>query len=129
MRESCKYFQRRTYASGDGAQFCALGLAPEAPWRCPDHCPRFTRRPERLAMEFPSEPAAPAAPPSGAAGQPTVEPALHPDAVVLLSSAEEIISAVGPEIQAEQRRQRLEQARRAESWWGKLKGRSPRWPR
>ncbi|MGH9171498.1 MAG: hypothetical protein ACRD0Z_11595 [Acidimicrobiales bacterium] len=44
MREECKHFQSRTYASGEVARFCVLGLAPEAPWRCPDDCPRYSRR-------------------------------------------------------------------------------------
>jgi hypothetical protein len=44
MREECKHFQSRTYASGEVARFCVLGLAPEAPWRCPDDCPRYVRR-------------------------------------------------------------------------------------
>ena len=44
MREECKHFQSRTYASGEVARFCVLDLAPEAPWRCPDDCPRYERR-------------------------------------------------------------------------------------
>ncbi|MGH8995091.1 MAG: hypothetical protein ACRDYB_03500 [Acidimicrobiales bacterium] len=44
MREECKHFQSRTYAAGEVARFCVLDLAPEAPWRCPDDCPRYERR-------------------------------------------------------------------------------------
>jgi hypothetical protein len=44
MREECKHFQSRTYSSGEVARFCVLDLAPEAPWRCPDNCPRYQRR-------------------------------------------------------------------------------------
>jgi hypothetical protein len=44
MREECKHFQSRTYASGEVARFCVLDLAPEAPWRCPDNCARYERR-------------------------------------------------------------------------------------
>ncbi len=44
MREECKHFQSRTYASGEVARFCVLDLAPEAPWRCPADCPKFARR-------------------------------------------------------------------------------------
>jgi hypothetical protein len=44
MREECKHFQSRTYASGEVARFCVLDLAPEAPWRCPDDCPCYERR-------------------------------------------------------------------------------------
>jgi len=44
MREECKNFQSRTYASGEVARFCLLDLAPEAPWRCPDNCPKYAPR-------------------------------------------------------------------------------------
>jgi len=44
MREECKHFQSRTYASGEVARFCVLDLAPEAPWRCPQDCPCYERR-------------------------------------------------------------------------------------
>src|SRR5271169_5613266 len=44
MREECKHFQSRTYASGEVARFCVLNLAPEAPWRCPTNCPGYERR-------------------------------------------------------------------------------------
>ncbi len=39
MREECKHYQCRTYASGEVARFCELDLAPEAPWRCPETAP------------------------------------------------------------------------------------------
>ncbi len=44
MREECKHFQSRTYETGDIARFCSLDLAPEAPWRCPEDCPKYERR-------------------------------------------------------------------------------------
>src|SRR5580704_17686249 len=44
MREECVNFQSRTYDSGEAARFCRLDLAPEAPWRCPDNCPKYRRR-------------------------------------------------------------------------------------
>lgn len=44
MREECKHFQSRTYASGEVARYCQLDLAPEAPWRCPTQCPKYERR-------------------------------------------------------------------------------------
>ena len=44
MREECKHFQSRTYASGEVARFCVLDLAPEAPWRCPADCASYERR-------------------------------------------------------------------------------------
>lgn len=44
MRQECKHFESRTYAHGDTIRRCALDLAPDAPWRCPDDCPRYERR-------------------------------------------------------------------------------------
>jgi hypothetical protein len=44
MRQDCKYFESRSYPNGDTVRKCDLDLAPEAPWRCPEHCPKFTRR-------------------------------------------------------------------------------------
>lgn len=46
MREDCCHYESRTYDDGEVARFCTLGLAPEAPWRCPDDCPRY----ERIAL-------------------------------------------------------------------------------
>lgn len=44
MRTECKNFESRTYASGDTVRKCNLDLAPEAPWRCPEDCPKYERR-------------------------------------------------------------------------------------
>ena len=44
MREDCRHYQSRTYASGEVARFCVLDMAPDAPWRCPDNCPVYERR-------------------------------------------------------------------------------------
>ena len=44
MRTDCRHFESRTFANGDAVRSCKLGLAPEAPWRCPDPCAKFDRR-------------------------------------------------------------------------------------
>jgi hypothetical protein len=44
MRQDCKYFESRTYSNGETVRKCDLDLAPEAPWRCPADCPKYTRR-------------------------------------------------------------------------------------
>ncbi len=44
MRSDCKHFQTRSYPSGDTVRKCALDLAPEAPWRCPETCESYERR-------------------------------------------------------------------------------------
>jgi hypothetical protein len=41
MREDCRHFESRAYPGGETARFCVLDLAPEAPWKCPDQCPRY----------------------------------------------------------------------------------------
>jgi hypothetical protein len=44
MRQDCKYFESRTYASGETVRKCDLDLAPEAPWRCPADCAKYAPR-------------------------------------------------------------------------------------
>lgn len=44
MKTECKHFESRTYRSGDTVRKCNLGLAPDAPWRCPDDCGSYERR-------------------------------------------------------------------------------------
>jgi hypothetical protein len=41
MREDCRHFESRSYPGGETARFCVLDLAPEAPWKCPDDCPKY----------------------------------------------------------------------------------------
>ena len=99
MREECKHFQSRTYASGESARFCVLDLAPEAPWRCPDNCPRYARRLADVGwtIEGLVRPSVPAEPEM-------IE--LNDDAAALLDEAEDILNVAGPEILAEVERQR-----------------------
>src|SRR5438552_268934 len=44
MRQDCKQFESRTYPNGETVRKCNLDLAPEAPWRCPEDCPKYERR-------------------------------------------------------------------------------------
>ena len=44
MRTECKNFESRSYPNGDTVRKCNLDLAPDAPWRCPDDCPKYERR-------------------------------------------------------------------------------------
>jgi hypothetical protein len=99
MREHCKHFQSRTYASGEVARFCVLDLAPEAPWRCPDDCPKYERRMADVGWSL------------GSLVRPSVpeEPdmiELNDDAAALLDHAEDILNAAGPDILAEVEKQR-----------------------
>lgn len=108
MREECKHFQSRTYASGEVARFCILDLAPEAPWRCPDNCPRYEPRYADAGWEHGT----------------LVEPALEeepeaPGADVgeLLDQAEDIVNEVAPDILEEVRHDEEKDARRKRRWW------------
>jgi len=103
MREDCRYFQSRTYATGEVARFCVLNLAPEAPWRCPADCPRY--QPDVIDGTFVV----------GSLARPPVEnePVGLPGEVgELLDTADAIVTAAGPEIVADIQRQR--EGRR---WW------------
>ncbi len=105
MREDCKHFQSRTYASGEVARLCLLDLAPEAPWRCPEDCASYEHRladvtwthGSLVAPPVESEPEEPAGDVSG-----------------LLASAEEIVDAVAPEELAEVEAEEDRAARRSQ---------------
>ena len=103
MREDCRHFQSRTYSSGEAARFCVLNLAPEAPWRCPDACPRY--QPDIIDGTFVV----------GSLGRQPVEeePELPgEDVAELLDAADLIVTAAGPEIVAE-----VERERQSRPWW------------
>ena len=107
MRQDCKHFESRTYPNGDTVRKCDLDLAPQAPWRCPADCPRYTRRlvdvnwkhGTLVTPETPEEP-----------------PGLDDDdgsIAALLDAAEDIVNAAGPSLvdEVEAERQRTAQPR------------------
>lgn len=98
MRVECKHYESRTYANGDTVRKCDLDLAPEAPWRCPDRCPKFERRLADVNWQYGTmvAPPTPAEPDAQAIGD-------------LLDSAEDIINAAGPQILAEVEAERAAQ--------------------
>ena len=102
MRTNCKYYESRTYASGETVRKCDLDLAPEAPWRCPENCPAFELRLVDVNWEHGSL----LTPPT-----PT-EPPLGEGASRVLDEAEEIINAAGPEILAD-----LAEKEGRPRWW------------
>lgn len=110
MREECKHFQSRTYSNGEVARFCVLDLAPEAPWRCPDNCPRYERRLADAGWIH------------GSLVDPPVEdePPFDSSAGALLDEAEDIVNAAGPSIVAnEEKRREVEDGG---PWWKRLRG-------
>ncbi len=116
MRQDCKYFESRTYANGDTVRKCDLDLAPEAPWRCPEDCPKFAARlvdvnwmhGTLVTPPTPDEPASLGADDSVGA---------------LLDEAEDIINAIGPEVMAEVEAERAEEQRRNSGLLGKIRRR------
>ena len=109
LREECKHFQSRTYASGEVARFCVLDLAPEAPWRCPPDCKAYERRLADAGWVH------------GSLVEPPIEeePDVPVDEMsVLLGSAEDIVNAIAPEALKEARAEDAKrEARAARRWW------------
>lgn len=93
MRQECKYFESRSYPSGDTVRKCDLDLAPEAPWRCPDDCPKYERRLADVAWSHGTL----VTPPT-----PEEPVSLGDDDSIaaLLDAAENIVNDAGPTIRA-----------------------------
>ena len=108
MRQECKHFESRTYPNGDTVRKCNLDLAPDAPWRCPDNCPSYDRRPD-AGWSYGSlvTPSTPVEPPGLDDGS----------AAAVLDEAEAIVNAIGfdlmAQIEAEQNKKRR--------WWRRKK--------
>ena len=94
MREDCKHFESRTYPNGETVRKCDLDLAPEAPWRCPAECPKYTRRRADVAWQQGTL----VTPPT-----PDEPDSLGDDGSIaaLLDEAEDIVNSAGPEILAD----------------------------
>jgi hypothetical protein len=92
MRTNCKFYESRTYASGESVRKCDLDLAPEAPFRCPENCPAFKPRMADIGWSYGTlqSDLGPA------------QPKGYDDtAAALLDEAENIVNAAGPGILAE----------------------------
>jgi hypothetical protein len=102
MRTECKHFESRSYPNGDTVRKCNLDLAPDAPWRCPETCPKFERRLADVAWTHGTLVPPPTPP----------EPSSLDDgsAAALLDEAEDILNEAGARIRAE-----VEDERAAES--------------
>lgn len=89
MREDCRHFESRTYDTGEVARYCVLGLAPEQPWRCPEHCDRYETSLIEGGMV------------TGPLDRPPVEaePADDPQEIAsVLEDAEAIVQAAEPDV-------------------------------
>jgi len=109
MRQDCKHFESRTYPNGETVRKCDLDLAPEAPWRCPEDCPRYERRMADVNWSHGSL-VTPKTP-----DEPLDALDRHDGSVArLLDEAEEIVNAAGPDIMADIQ---AEQQRTSSSRW------------
>ena len=94
MRQDCKFFESRTYPSGDTVRKCDLDLAPEAPWRCPADCPKFERRLADVNWSHGTLITPPTPPEPESLGD-------DDSIAALLDAAEDIVNEAGPAIRAE----------------------------
>ncbi len=94
MRQDCKYFESRSYPSGDTVRKCDLDLAPEAPWRCPDECSSYAPRLADVAWKYGSLVTPPTPEEPSSLGD-------DDSIAALLDSAEEIVRSAGPSVMAE----------------------------
>jgi hypothetical protein len=113
MRQDCKYFESRTYPTGDTVRKCDLNLAPEAPWRCPDQCPKYTRRLADVDWRHGSL----VTPPT-----PNAPDRLGEDDSIaaLLGEAQAIVNAIAPDVLAEVEAERA----RSRPFWKRMFRRS-----
>jgi hypothetical protein len=93
MRQDCRHYESRTYGNGEIVRKCRLDLAPEAPWRCPEDCPSYSRRMMDAGWQVGNLGVAAATP---APPEPSGE-----DVAALLDAAEDIVNAAAPDIIAE----------------------------
>ena len=106
MREDCAHYQTRTYSDdGEVARFCTLGLAPEAPWRCPDNCSSYERI-LMIASDFETGSLGDVPPVEDEPDDPTA------DIVDVLADAEQIVQDAEASVIAE-----LDSAQRKQPWW------------
>ena len=94
MREDCKFFESRTYPNGETVRKCDLDLAPEAPWRCPENCPKYERRLADVAWSYGTVVSGPTPEEPASVGQ-------GDDVAALLDAAEDILNEAGPQIMAD----------------------------
>lgn len=92
MRTDCRHFESRTYATGDAVRSCKLGLAPEAPWRCPAGCASFAPRGVDVGWAHDAV-ATPAAPPPAGLDDGS--------AAALLGDVRDLLDGVAPHVMLE----------------------------
>jgi hypothetical protein len=104
MRINCRHYESRTYPNGDTVRKCNLDLAPEAPWRCPDDCPKFEPRVVDMGWDHGSLQPDLAVPEPSSVGE-------DDSIAALLDAAEDVVNDAGPRILAELEDERAKQRR------------------
>lgn len=104
MREDCKHYATRTYASGEMVRMCRLDLAPEAPWKCPENCPSYAKRMWDAGWTL------------GTLADTEPDPVLpaHADAkeaAAVLDMAEDLVNSIGADVLAEHREKEAKAAK------------------
>ena len=107
MRQECRNFESRTYANGETVRKCNLDLAPDAPWRCPEVCPKYERRID-AGWTYGSlvSPTTPDEPPGLNDGS----------AAAVLDEAEDYLNAVGASVMADVQAEHVRAAKRSSGW-------------
>ena len=95
MREDCKHYATRTYASGEMVRMCRLDLAPEAPWACPADCASYTRRTWDAGWTLGKL--------ADTAPDPVAPQVESEDIASLLDMAEDVINEIGVDVLREHR--------------------------
>ena len=110
MRQDCLHYETRSYPNGDTVRKCDLDLAPEAPWRCPDDCPKYTKRRVDVNWSYGSLVTPPAPEEPDSVGE-------DDSIAALLDEAEDIVNEAGPRVLEELE----EQQRRDQSLGGRIR--------
>ena len=112
MRQDCKFFESRSYPSGDTVRKCDLDLAPEAPWRCPDDCQAYQPRLADVNWSHGSLITPPTPPEPVSLGS-------DDSIAALLDEAEDIVRAAGPSVVADLETERKKQSSSSRRWGAK----------
>lgn len=95
MRRDCRHYESRTFANGEVIEKCQINLAPEAPWRCPEDCPGYTKRMMDAGWQYGSM-----APPPDTVETDRPEPDGE-DVAGLLDELQFIVNSAAPEVVAD----------------------------
>lgn len=95
MREDCKHYATRTYASGEMVRMCRMDLAPEAPWNCPAECASYAKRTWDAGWTLGAL--------ADTAPDPEAPQVESGDIAALLDMAEDVINTIGADVLAEHR--------------------------